>query len=388
VKVLVTASRMPVALDEIRKLGRRGHHVLAADTFATAPGGRSRFVAERFDVAPPESAARAFVADVEQLIATRGVELLLPCFEEVFYLARHLDELRERTQIFASPLPLLRRLHDKSGFAALLAELGLDVPLTTRVENVEELQFAVAQHQRWVARPIWSRGGLEVAANAGPLAGLFPLAHARPTPSRPWIVQEFVDGRDVCCFSVAQHGRLVLHCTYEHPLEIEHRGGIVFESIDAPEIVRYVGRLVAAIGYHGQLGLDFRLNGRGPIAIECNPRPTAGVHLASDDAFESALLGPPPPSPIVVPAGRRRKYTSAVVRDLVLHPSRLRKDARWLVEGDDVYSEPGDRLPALYQLLSYAHVLAWRARHHISARGTGLMAAYFDGIEWNGDEIP
>ena len=45
--ILVTSSRMPFALDEIRKFGRRGHAVYASDTFSTSPGSHSQFVAEQ-----------------------------------------------------------------------------------------------------------------------------------------------------------------------------------------------------------------------------------------------------------------------------------------------------------------------------------------------------
>jgi hypothetical protein len=46
-------------------------------------------------------------------------------------------------------------------------------------------------------------------------------------------------------------------------------------------------------------------------------------------------------------------------------------------------------MPALYQVLSYAQVLGYLRRHrHAAARaGTTLMAAYFDGIAWDGEPI-
>jgi predicted ATP-grasp superfamily ATP-dependent carboligase len=390
VNLLVTSSRMPFALDEIRKFGRRGHRVFAADTFSTSPGGHSRFVRARMEVAPPTYAPAAFLADVKQIVLARRIDLIIPCFEEVFYLARHGDELSQIVRLFASGLPVLARLHDKAAFNALAREAGVPVPETTLVDSAEDLRAALREYPRYVARPAWSRGGIEVLANAGPLAGMMALDDCHPSHERPWIVQRYVDGSDLCTFSVAQHGRVVLHCTYAHPLEIEHRGGIVFESVDEPEALRRVQQLVEATGYHGQLGVDFRRDGQGLFAVECNPRPTAGVHLADDAEVVDAVLAPPPGPVRVVPAGRRRKYTSAIVRDMLLHWSHLRSDAAYLFSDDaeDVFAAPGDRLPALYQVLCYAHMLAFRVHHRAPAHGTGLMAAYFDGIEWNGGVIP
>jgi predicted ATP-grasp superfamily ATP-dependent carboligase len=387
VNVLVTSSRMPAALDEIRKLGKSGHTVFAADSFLAAPGGYSRFARARFQVSPPEQSPLRFVADVAQIVRLHHIDLLVPSFEEVFYLARHHEELSEQVRLFASPLALLRRLHDKSSFRALAGQLGIPTPEGVTVESELELRAALRRFPRYLARPTFSRGGLEVLANGGALAGRMSLGDCHPTPARPWLVQAFVDGPEVCTFAVAHHGRVTLHCTYRHPLEIEHRGGIVFESIEDGEAEAQVRRLVEATGYHGQIGLDFRRDARGLHAVDCNTRPTAGVHLTRTDELVGALLSPR--GSWVVPPGRRRKYASAVMRDLLLHWRHAPRDAAFLVgDARDVYGEAGDRLPALIQVLSYAHVLAFRARHHIAARGTGLMAAYFDGIQWNGSEIP
>jgi predicted ATP-grasp superfamily ATP-dependent carboligase len=387
VNVLVTSSRMPAALDEIRKLGRSGHAVFAADSFLAAPGGYSRFTRARFQVTPPEHSPLRFLADIEQIVRLRNIDLVLPCFEEVFYLARHHEELSEKVQLFASPLPLLRRLHDKSAFRALADQIGIPTPASITVESQAELRRALREFPRYLARPTFSRGGLDLLTNDGALAGRLALDDCRPTSARPWLVQAFVDGPEVCTFAVAHHGRVTLHCTYLHPLEIEHRGGIVFDSIDDGEAAAHVRRLIESTGYHGQIGVDFRRGPRGLFAVDCNTRPTAGVHLTRADELVGALVSSQ--GSRVVPAGRRRKYASAVLRDLFLNWRNAPRDAAILF-GDtrDVYGEAGDRLPALIQVLSYAHVLAFRARHHAFARGTGLMAAYFDGILWNGSDIP
>jgi hypothetical protein len=52
-----------------------------------------------------------------------------------------------------------------------------------------------------------------------------------------------------------------------------------------------------------------------------------------------------------------------------------------------VYADRGDLLPALYMLLSYAHVVAFRRRHPVRRRRTDLMAAYFHDVLWNGEDI-
>jgi len=388
--VLFTSSRLPVALDEIRKFGRAGHQVFAADTFAAAPGSHSRYVVAHANVAPPAFAPERFHRDLQQLIIGWHVDLVLPCFEEVFFLARRRTELSELAHLFASDFALLAELHDKARFNALAHALGIAAPATIVAHSRDELVAALAVWPRYLARPAYSRGGLEVVTNVGPLAGALAAADVEPTPLRPWIVQEFIDGIDVCSFAVAQHGRLMLHCTYVHPRQIENAGGIVFESVIDADALACAERVVAATGYHGQLGFDFRRDSRGLVVLECNTRPTAGVHLVDDDALVGAVLARRGRRPHIVPPGRQRLYASALVRDLLLHPFNVRDDVAYLrSDARDIYAEDGDRMPALYQFLSYAQVLGYLRRHrHAAARaGTTLMAAYFDGIVWDGDPI-
>jgi hypothetical protein len=90
-----------------------------------------------------------------------------------------------------------------------------------------------------------------------------------------------------------------------------------------------------------------------------------------------------------VPAGVRRLYASALVRDAVLHPRELPANLAYLFsDAADIYAEAGDRMPALFQMLSYGHALSYRWRHHGPERSAvKLMAAYFDGISWNGQPL-
>jgi len=388
--VLVTSSRMPFALDEIRKLGRAGHRVHAADTFYSAPGSHSRYVAAHFEVTPPEKDARRYADEIGDIVRRYAIELVVPCFEEVFYLARYRERLSARVRLFAAGFPLLARLHDKASFHALADELGLPTPATERVADRGELLRALARTPRYVARPACSRGGIEVLANAGALAGMLTVDECVPTAARPWIVQEYIDGIDVCSFSVARHGHVVAHCTYVHPKEIEHAGGIVFASVVDDEVLTCARRLVEATGYHGQISMDFRRGPRGLSVLECNPRPTAGVHLMSAATLVEALLGDGDRVPAVVAEGASRLYASALVRDALLHPRALLSDLAYLFsDAADVYAESGDRLPALFQLLSYGQVISYRLRHRRAPERAAakLMAAYFEGIRWNGQPI-
>ncbi len=378
---------MPFALDEIRKLGKMGHGVVATDTFRTAPGSHSKYLDDWHLTASPRYERRRFIDQILKIVQDDEIDLILPAFEEAFYLAWHIDELQRVTHVFLPPFETLARMHDKAALLALAESLSLRVPRTTLAKSRAELKRAIGAYPAYFARAAFSRGGVELLTNTGPLAGLLSVDACRPTPHNPWLVQEYVEGEDICTFSIAHHGRLTAHSTYVHPRELEHAGGIVFESIRDDDAHHAVSEIVRATGYHGQISFDFRRTGDGVMLIECNPRPTAGVFMMSAHDFCDALFDVAPQHTRVAPPGVKLKYSTALIRDMVLHWREAPEDLRYLMSSaKDVYAERGDLVPAIYQVLSYSHVAAYKWRKPRDQRKpTDLAAAYFEDILWNGE---
>ncbi|MFT4126527.1 MAG: ATP-grasp domain-containing protein, partial [Gordonia sp. (in: high G+C Gram-positive bacteria)] len=226
-RILATTSRMPFAVDEIHKLGETGRHVVASDTFGAAPGSHSRGARKHVTVPAPTQHTEEFIAAIEATLDTEQITLLLPMFEEVFYLAAYRDRLTagREVDLFFPGFDVLRRVHDKVSFTALCRDLGLPVAETITATNLEELAAATTHWEHWFARAAFGRGGLDVATNTGPLAAETSLDTIVPTVDEPWLVQEYLTGVDRCSWSVVQHGEVVLHSCYEHPIAIDHRGG-------------------------------------------------------------------------------------------------------------------------------------------------------------------
>jgi predicted ATP-grasp superfamily ATP-dependent carboligase len=388
-RFLVTSSRMPFAIDTIRKLGTQGHTVFASDTFSSAPGSHSRYVAESIVTASPRYDTRRFVEDVVRALRDHDVDMLLPQFEEVFYLAKHRAELAPWARAFMPSFESLALLHNKATLHGLAQSLNIRVPRSVTATSQARLAEAIAGFEGYFARPVYSRGGIQLFTNLGPLAGATKLDECRPSAENPWVVQQFVEGEDVCTFSIAHHGRIAAHAAYVHPREIEHAGGIVFESVEEPESLAIAQAIVAATKYDGQISLDFRRTSLGLVLIECNPRPTAGIHVMSASTFERALLGVEPDMVLLAEPGVRCKYSVALIRDMLLHWRELPADLKHLMSSaKEVVADSGDLAPALYQLISYRHVQDYRHRLHTGKhKATDLMAAYFDDICWNGEPI-
>ncbi len=385
-RILVTTSRMPFALDEIRKFGRCGHEVYASDTFSTAVGSHSKYVKEAIVTPAPRFEPAQFIAALRGIVTSRKIDVLVPAFEEAFYIAEAIEELRSHTHVFAPPLDTLMLLHDKSRFVAWARELGMLVPRGRTVTDRAQLQAAIDEMPEFFARPVFSRGGLSLFTNTGPLAGAMRIEQCEPTEVSPWIVQEFVHGEDYCSFSVVHHGHIAAHSTYVHPRMLDHAGGITFESVEVPETLAAARAVAEATRYHGQLSLDFIETDRGFVMIECNPRPTGGVYVMSDRMFVDAVLEPDMSRTLVAPAGTRAMIGVALLRDMLLNLREIPADVRALVTGGrDVYADVHDLRPALYGLLSGGRVRAYRREMHVDrARRSDLAASMFFDVSWDG----
>lgn len=109
----------------------------------------------------------------------------------------------------------------------------------------------------------------------------------------------------------------------------------------------------------------------------------------SSEGFSGAVTAPNPEHPYVVPEGESAQIDSAILRNMFRDPREIPEDLHYLFSGTkDVYSQKGDRLPGLYQILSYSHVFAFRHRMHVRHhKHSDLMAAQFFDIAWDGEEI-
>jgi hypothetical protein len=382
-RVLVTSSRMPFALDAIRKLGERGHEVIASDSLANSPGSHSRFLKGHFTTASPSGDPEQFVADVEGICKEHQIEVVVPMFEEVFYLAGQHERLSAVTKLYAPPFRTLAQVHDKGTFQELCDKLEIRTPKTVLAHSPDELRKAVEEFPEYFARAAFSRGGVGLLTNTGPLAGHLPLDDCHPTEANPWLVQEFVGGPMHCTYSCLHDGKVASHMSYRAPRQWEHSTGIQFLSVDPADTLPTVEKLGSDLGWDGQMSLDFIETGDGLVMIECNPRPTDGVLLMTAEELERGLLSPEEEI-LSVPEGREAQLDFAVFAQIFKEP--LREAPKTI---HDLLRVPGtdkgwrDAMPKLYSFLSLARFekLSLRDRDQ-------LFVAMADGITWDGQSIP
>ncbi len=382
-RLLITSSRMPFALDAIRKLGERGHEVFACDSYVESPGSHSKYLAGHFTTASPSGDPERFAADVERFAKKNRIEAVLPMFEEVFYLAAQHQRISAVTELYAPPFRTLARVHDKGSFQELCDRLGIRTPRTVLAHSGDELREAIGRFPRYFARAAFSRGGVGLLTNTGALAGHLSPEDCHPTEANPWLVQEYVDGPMHCTYSALHGGRVASHMSYRAPRQWEHSTGIQFVSVDPADTLPTVEMLGAELGWDGQMSLDFIETDDGLVMIECNPRPTDGVLLMTAEELERGLLAPRDET-LMVPGGREAQLDFAVLAQIFREP--IREMPRSI---HDLAKIPGtdrawhDAMPKLYSFLALAHHESLSLRHREQ-----LFVAMAEGITWDGQPIP
>jgi predicted ATP-grasp superfamily ATP-dependent carboligase len=382
VRVLVTGSRMPFALAIIRKLAEEGHEVLASDAWEVAPGSHSRYVAGHFVTASPRDATEEFVVDVERIASENGVDVIVPAFEEVFYLSTQWERLAQVTTPFFSPFATLLPLHDKETFEGFATGLGLPMAQTVIAHSDEELADALERFPQYFARAAFSRGGVSLLTNAGPLAGRTPLGACHPTETNPWLVQEFIEGDTFCSYSTVHSGKVTAHCAYAIPRQWHHSTGIQFRAIEGARTLEIVEEIAGRTSYTGQVSFDFIDSPDGPYLVECNPRATDGALLMSSPQIARGLLEPGADCE-TVPAGEEIQLDLAVFGGIFADglreaPATFR-DLLHISGSDRGWH---DALPDLYSFL--ALVRSERLKHSEHAE---LFVAMAGDLSWDGDPI-
>jgi hypothetical protein len=381
-KVLVTSSRMPFALGAVRKLAEAGHEVYAADDYALSPGSHSKYLSGHYVYASPKRATERFISDLREIVGEAGIEAVVPAFEEAFFISTRLDQLDVVTDVFAAPFASLARLHDKASFQRLVSGLGLPIPETVVARSDEELRAAIERYPRYFGRAAFSRGGVSLLTNTGPLAGAVVVEDVHPTPQSPWLIQEFVDGETVCTYSTVHGGRVTGHCMYRIPRQWHHSTGIQFESIDGSESLRLIEPVVAELGYTGQISFDFLVTDDGLSYVECNPRATDGLLLFGSEDLSRALFEPAAET-AVVPPGEEVALDLAVLADgFSDRLRRLPRTVRELARVHDAGDGWHDPLPTLYSALAVAHFAGESVREHEK-----LFEVMAGDMTWDGEPI-
>jgi hypothetical protein len=405
--VLLTGSRAPVTLDLARRFADEGMFVVVADS-QPAVTSSSKAVGAAYRVPSARFRPWEFAAAVDGIAERHAVDLVVPTCEEIFWLAGvagarlgagagagagggvgSAPRIGSSAALFSPPIEMLRRLHDKGEFVALLGSLGLPHPATEVISSRISWRRREAARKRHpdaalVVKPAFSRFGTRTLF-VEPGEGLPRLP--RVSRDERWLVQERLEGEEFCSYAVAVDGRLTAFVTYRPAWRAGRGAGVAFERVDpASAPARAAREIVEAIASHlgltGQFGLDLMSTPSGVRVLECNPRATSGVHLfAPQDGLGGAFFGETAEAPRLPAVRLALPHTMYALAGM----KGAGGAGRWFrqLRHPDALRPPADRVPV--SALVRSVVVQLRTAQQA---GVPLLAASTHDIEWNGETVP
>ncbi len=288
-RILITGGRNPTALELVRLLHGPAVQIYLADSLYFPIGRHSRYVHHYVRTPRVAHHPQEYMQCLRTAVQRHRIDLLVPTYEETFYIARYRHQLEDLCAVFCDNFAKLKLLHNKWDFVHLAADCCIKAPPTFLLQTPEDVTLLQDDARYYVFKPVYSRFATQVLLRPDQQQlNFLRQAHY------PWIAQWFVRGQEYCSYSVVHHGEVKAHVTYEHPYNLGQGSGIYYRAKKQHLVEQFVREFCEKYQYHGQIGFDFIHDAQDGkwYVIECNPRTVSGLHLFSPtDQLLSAVLG-------------------------------------------------------------------------------------------------
>jgi hypothetical protein len=278
-RVLVSEGNSTSAREAVTILGLSGHLVEVCDPSPWCLARFSRFV-QKFHRCPGlRDDPAGFLRFVEDLLAARHFDVLLPIHEQGFLFARAQERLGRRAGLALPGFVSYRAAHSKVGFSRLLDQLGLPQPVTRIVKSADELRHVVRfpavvkTSVGTASRGIWfvrSEADLEDALQE--LSA--PDLSADGAFADEVLVQEWIAGTTEKAQAVFCRSKLIGFHVYRQIAAGVGGGEAIKQSVSRPQQRAYLATIGEKLAWHGALSVDYVLcdDSETPLLIDCNPR--------------------------------------------------------------------------------------------------------------------
>ncbi|MCE9647119.1 MAG: carbamoylphosphate synthase large subunit [Chloroflexi bacterium] len=380
-RILLTGGRAPATLELARAFHRAGHTIFMAESLRGHLSRPSNVIKRNFLVPPPRQQPVNFINALKAIIVENKIDMLVPTCEEVFYVAMGREKLP--CLVFVDSINKLNDLHNKWNFVVNAVGHELFIPETMLIKNQDDLLHAYSQWRQLVIKPVYSRFATRTLIRPTLKQAMSTLKF---NTKSAWIAQEYIQGNQICTYSICLNGRITAHAAYPSTFTAGQGAAIAFKSVNRPEIFKWIKTFVEKNSFTGQIAFDFIEAPDGLLyALECNPRTTSGAHLlASHPNFFEAFINPNILS--ILPQKNHSAMLGTAMISYGLVDAFKRKKLRdWFMTfltSKDVIFDIRDPLPYLLQFRGiWTYLMLARAQ-----KITALEASTFD-IEWNGESV-
>jgi predicted ATP-grasp superfamily ATP-dependent carboligase len=287
-KVLITGLFTQAGIFAVRRFGKLGFEVTAADNHRLAYGMYSKYVSRRI-VLPslrnnPAGYAEAIIKELE----TNKYDFYFPCFEELYLLSNYRDRILALTH---SVIPFYRdimNLHDKSSLQFVVEQSGGNYPETFSPTSYKQFEAIAAgiNHPVYIKmKQSRNSTGLRLVENHAEIKKHYDdviLRNGLDEDNLP-LIQRRIMGPEIAYSALAQDGEVIGETQHVGIRYIPRSGGTttcrqsVFNSLCSD-----AGReFLKQIRWTGFISIDFMIDEATgtPYIIDVNPRPSVCINV-------------------------------------------------------------------------------------------------------------
>lgn len=309
--ILVSGGRTTKALVHVRQFRRAGHRVILVEEeshwFCAAR--YSNCVDKFYTLPDPLQSQSQYTAALLRIVLKERIDIFVPCCGVATTICDGIAkaELEKHCTVLQFNEQLGRQLDKKDAFMAACKKIGLEIPKTITfysARDVMNYDFSDNLMRKYIMKCIGvddrTRNDLTKFPYEPRIAMQAHLDSLNITPENPYILQEFLDGNEYCCQSIAWKGviRTYSACrssdvlmNYKHipPLPASDPNSTA-DSIISQQMLDFATEFTAKMDLTGPIAFDFITTSDGRLLpIEANPRThTANTNFYGSRGYEMA----------------------------------------------------------------------------------------------------
>ncbi|MEM9980929.1 MAG: ATP-grasp enzyme [Bacteroidota bacterium] len=279
--ILLTGGKMTKCLQLARMFQALGDRVIVAETpLYRWCGTRFSDSIEKFIKIPAITGeGETYQQALIDLAKVEKVDVFVPVAspKAALYDAKAKPFFPSTTKVFHLDEDLVRQLDDKHQFSELCRSFGLSAPESYLVESQEALlSLQLTAGKKYILKKIAYDPVYRLDLRQLPYSGWEKWLASLPiSTEEPWVLQEFIEGREVCTHTTTQAGQINLYvCSDSSPFQVNYKM-LYLDQVEA-----WVKSFITQLGGTGQISFDFIIRDDGTVVpIECNPRTHSAITL-------------------------------------------------------------------------------------------------------------
>ncbi|UTH02281.1 ATP-grasp domain-containing protein [Macrococcoides canis] len=363
--ILITGARAPISYEVVQQQVALGRKVYLTDSTKKVSIKKSKFIEQFILTTSPRFSTELYIQDINDIIDTYQIELVIPLNEESFYLSYMKSHIK--APVYVEDIQKMLSVHNKYNFTKLIDAMGFKVPDTEYIMNQDDLTQFINDYpgNEYIVKQPYGRFGQSVRK-----LSRMELENDRLIEF-PFMIQTLIKGTEWCSYSFAYEGRTLSTSLYLSNTHDSYNCSTHFHSQKNEALQEIIESVIRNLNWSYQIAFDvIQCDTTGEYYfIECNPRATNGALFMQPEVWELKQCAP---------KYEARQLIFVSLYNFIMRPKKHNLER--LKYGKDIFWHPSEKGIFFEQLISGAQ---WWLTAKSLKTTVNTITTY--DIEWNED---